>query len=260
VEVSFSGGEPDHGEASFRPGEVELKLSSRGPGPLWIGLDDESWTDKAASAALVTTLQDFRDLFSSEVLSPGEEVAVRSLAIFFTDLKGSTALYERVGDAGAYALVRRHFMILMEAVRNYRGTVVKTIGDAVMAAFLSGEDALRAALAVQKRIHDYNQTQGAGQEMIIVKCGVHMGPLIAVNSNDKLDYFGTTVNVAARVQNESEGGDVVVSRSIHGLKDAQGILARRNCRAEPFQVALKGLSDKFQLWRVWPDPTAHENA
>jgi class 3 adenylate cyclase len=258
LEVVLRDGAPESAELRFKPGEVELVLRETGTKSPWVVLDEEPWTDKAATAALVTTLQDFRDLFSAEVLSAGEQVSVQSLALLFTDLKGSTALYERIGDAAAYALVRDHFVLLMDAVRTYRGAVVKTIGDAVMAAFTSGEDALRAALAIQKRVHDFNMTKMEGREDVIVKLGIHQGPAIAVNSNDKLDYFGTTVNVAARVQNESAGGDVVVSRSIYGLKDALGILERRRCRWEPFDVVLKGLSETFQLWRVWPDPSVKE--
>ena len=127
----------------------------------------------------------------------------------FTDLQGSTALYEKVGDAAAYRLVRDHFSLLTGIVRRHRGAVVKTIGDAVMASFHLPQDALDAALAIQREVADFNAAEGVGH--IVIKLGLHTGPCIAVTLNDRLDYFGTMVNLAARQQGESIGGDIVLS-------------------------------------------------
>lgn len=108
-------------------------------------VEQASWTAENASAALVTSLQEFRDLFSTEVLAPGLSLGIRNLAILFTDLKGSTAMYERIGDAPAFARVRDHFAVLTEAISAHEGALVKTIGDAVMAVFCSPAQAVAAA-------------------------------------------------------------------------------------------------------------------
>ena len=108
----------------------------------------------------MATLQAFRDLFSTEVLRPGDEVAIGRVTLLFSDLKGSTALYEAVGDAAAYHLVRAHFAYLAAIVREHDGAIVKTIGDAVMAAFHEPLQALRAAIAMQERVASFNADTG----------------------------------------------------------------------------------------------------
>lgn len=175
-------------------------------------IESRDWVQDALTAERVTTLQTFRDLFSDQVLRPGDEVGISQVTLMFTDLQGSTALYERVGDASAYRLVREHFAFLAGVIRERNGTVVKTIGDAVMAAFNDPADAIRAALEVQSRIATFNETLEG--EDLVIKLGLHYGPCIAVTLNEKLDYFGSTINMAARLQGESEGGDIILSREL----------------------------------------------
>src|SRR3546814_18039453 len=95
------------------------------------------------------TLFPYTTLFRS-----GDDVGIAQVTLMFTDLKGSTALYERIGDARAYRLVREHFAFLGEIVREQEGAIVKTVGDAVMAAFPDPAAAVRAALAVPGRVVD----------------------------------------------------------------------------------------------------------
>ena len=175
-------------------------------------IESRDWVRDALTAHRVTTLQAFRDLFSDDVLGPADEVGISQVTLMFTDLKGSTEFYERVGDAKAYHLVHDHFAFLAHVVRENNGSVVKTIGDAVMAAFTDPADGARAALAVQAGVDDFNRETGT--EDIVIKVGVHCGPSIAVTLNDRLDYFGSTVNMAARLQGESVGGDIVFSEDL----------------------------------------------
>ena len=168
-------------------------------------IEDRTWTREALTVPEVISLQAFRDLFAAATLRPGDEAGVSQVALLFSDLRGSTALYERMGDAAAYNVVREHFALLAAIVRDHDGAVVKTIGDAVMASFGDPADAVRAALAMQARIAD--------QELML-KLGVHMGPSVVVTLNDRLDYFGSTVNMAARLQGQSEGGEIVLSRAV----------------------------------------------
>jgi len=160
----------------------------------------------------IASLPDFLDLFATEAPAAGVELTVGALTLLFSDLTGSTALYERVGDGPAYRLVRDHFAFLAGTVRQHNGTLVKTIGDAVMAAFSDPADAVRAALEVQDKVHEFNATLGG--EALIIKIGLHAGSCIAVTMNDRLDYFGSAVNTAARLQGQSLGGDVVLSESL----------------------------------------------
>jgi class 3 adenylate cyclase len=186
-------------------------------------IESRRWAEDALTAYQVTLLQGFRDLFSDQVLRPGDEVGIEQVTLLFTDLKGSTALYESMGDAGAYRLVRQHFAFLSEAVRHADGAIVKTIGDAVMAAFADPANAVSAALAIQARVSGFNAAQG--EPAIVIKLGLHQGPCIAVTLNDRLDYFGSNVNLAARLQGESRGGDIVLSESLAADPAVAGLIA-----------------------------------
>lgn len=236
-------------ELSFKPGAVRLTLTSACAELARV--EPETWREAGATASFVTSLQEFRDLFSSEVLAPGLEIGVKRLALLFTDLKGSTALYERVGDATAYAVVRDHFDYLTGIVKAHRGAVVKTIGDAVMAVFASGADALEAALDMQERIAELDKRL-APRPAVTLKIGVHEGPAIAINAGGVLDYFGTTANIAARVQNESEGGDVVITDALRCDPAARDVVRRRGVPSESFACSLKGLAGDRLLWRLRP--------
>jgi adenylate cyclase len=249
-EVTLDLSRPAGDECAFRPGVVKLTLKPPIQRSL-VRVERESWKDRAAKASIVTSLQEFRDMFSSEVLAPGVEIGVRNVALLFSDLKDSTAMYERIGDASAYAVVRDHFEYLFEIIRNRRGAVVKTIGDAVMAVFSSAGDAVAAAIEMQERINELNRDLEP-RPPVVIKLGVHQGPAIAINTDDSLDYFGTTVNVAARVQNESKGADIVISEPVKNDAGVAAAIAGHPCQIEDFQIPLKGLSEHFKLWRLKP--------
>ncbi|HEY9897751.1 MAG TPA: DUF5939 domain-containing protein [Pantanalinema sp.] len=231
-----------------------LRLRLETDEPVQVCLERTAWADDVVTGAYVSTLQEFRSLFSAEVLAPGLELGVARVAIMFTDLKSSTAMYEQLGDATAFSLVQAHFRILEEAIAANNGSVVKTVGDAVMASFYDVADCVRAAFEIQASVARYNATHPEKAAPIVVKLGAHVGPCIAVNLNDRLDYFGTTVNMAARVQNEAAGDDVVLSPSVLSDPGAQGLLAELSQgRVERFEVALKGLSASYELTRIVPD-------
>ena len=210
-------------------------------------IEDRRWARDALTADRVATLQAFRDLFSAEVLRPGDEVAVRRVALLFSDLKGSTAVYHAIGDAAAYRLVREHFAYLAGIVREHEGGVVKTIGDAVMAAFHDPVQALRAAIAMQERVAALN---ASSQAPVVLKLGLHEGPCIAVTLNERLDYFGGTVNLAARLQGESRGGDIVLSRALADDPGAAAVIAPYAPHLET--ARLRGLDQPVTFVRLDP--------
>jgi class 3 adenylate cyclase len=186
-----------------------IRLSNHTLRPLTFIIEDRAWVQDALTADRITTMQAFRDLFASEALRPGDDVGVAKIALMFTDLKSSTAFYEKVGDAHAYHLVRDHFAFLAAIIRENDGAIVKTIGDAVMAAFADPAKAVRASIAIQRQVARFNAEHGG--DSIVIKLGLHAGPCIAVTLNERLDYFGSTVNLASRLQGESAGGDIVLS-------------------------------------------------
>lgn len=217
------------------PGRIVIE--NRRADETTVVIESRAWVQEALIADRVTTMQAFRDLFSHEVLRPGDEVAIANVALMFTDLAGSTALYRRVGDARAYALVREHFAVLAEAVRAHDGGIVKTIGDAVMAAFADPANALRAALAIEAGIAAMNRTLDLpADEGLVVKIGLHAGPCIAVTLNERLDYFGSTVNLAARLGSAAKGGEILVSRAMAEDAAVAPLLGDRPRRTEELSV------------------------
>ena len=239
-------GQPLGGELRLQP-QSSLSLHNQGSEDVLLIIEQEAWENQATSAALVTALQEFRNLFSSEVLSPGTNIAVRNLTFLFTDLKNSTALYERVGDSPAYARVRDHFTLLTDAVAQHSGALVKTMGDAVMAVFSEAQGAVAAGLEIQAAINDFN-TQHPQGEPLCVKVSLHSGPCLAVNANETLDYFGTTVNTAARLQALSQGGDMIVSGSVYADEQAYDLLTPYPTEQET--TSLKGIALPIQFYRL----------
>lgn len=225
-----------------------LTLTHPGDEDITVKCESMYWKKDALTAAYTTTLQKFRDLFSSEVLKPGVQLGVSSIALLFSDLKDSTRLYDTQGDARAFRLVSDHFDVMKEIIAHNHGGIVKTIGDAVMAVFNDNLDAVRAAVEIQQR---FQVLQGEGNlSGATVKLGIHYGPCIVLNLNDKLDYFGSTVNKAARIQAESRGGDLVISRQMAQDPVVRTYLAGLKLPAFRFQRDLKGIQQTQELYRI----------
>ena len=209
-------------------------------------LERTSWGDQAATAADVTALQVFRDLFATEVIRPGEEISVGSITLMLTDLRESTRLYRRIGDAPAFGRVREHFQLLEDEIAAEGGAIVKTMGDSVMAAFRHPIAAMRAMWKAQVKIME------RGEPMLWLKAGMHKGPCIVVNLNDRLDYFGSTVNIAARLPNFSQGGELIFTEEIYKDPEVQEFLTQ-NLKPEVlsrFTDNVKGFDEPFTLWKL----------
>lgn len=212
-------------------------------------LEEVEWDRFALTAREATTFQLFRDLFASDVLSVDQQISVGQLTILFTDLKGSTKLYEAIGDGPAYSNVKKHFDFLMNHIQENEGAIVKTIGDSVMAVFTEESNAFNAALAIQNNITLLNENL---TQPVQVRIGFHTGSVIAVNANEILDYFGRTVNLAARIQQESIGNDIVLSEIVYKnlLKQKEYKDLASNVQVESFTRQLQGLNSETQLIRV----------
>jgi adenylate cyclase len=240
------------------PGPIRVRVVNEGDIPALLVLEDPGWPDTAATASVVSTIQEFRDLFDSEVLAPGLQLAIQRLAFLFTDLTGSTALYHKVGQGRAFRLVQEHFAILFDTVAKHRGAVVKTIGDAVMATFPTGADAVAASLEMQRRIRLLD-TGGAVDPTRLLKIGIHEGPCIAVTANGRLDYFGTTINTAARVEHECRGGEIVMTAEVHRDPAVQEILRAEGHEQEIGEAQLRGITEPVRLHRL-PKPVREGKA
>src|ERR1700716_2307026 len=192
--------------------------------------------------------QTFRDVFKADNLNIDQRLKITSLTFLFTDLKGSTALYERVGDLAAFDLVRAHFHALLEIISSEKGAVVKTIGDAVMATFIKPEHALAAGLKMRAAMDKLNKERG--KEDLIIKVGIHEGPCLAVMLNERQDYFGQTVNIAARVQGLSVSHAMHVTGPGFAFPAATAILPKRPIEPIQKEAALRGIADKIVVYEI----------
>jgi class 3 adenylate cyclase len=267
------------GEAATAPTRLLIKydgrlfspsLSAVPPGPIVVEVENTSATrgslllvnwppeilaqtvkpaldfDPYLSGGMLLARQTFRRLFRSERVDEKEGLGIRQVTLLFTDLKGSTAMYERLGDLNAYALVREHFALLGATVQEHSGAIVKTIGDAVMAVFSRPTDAVSAALHILGNIERYNAEHG--DPSIILKLGAHCGPSIAVTLNENLDYFGQTVNVAARVQALADAGEICLSEALYSAPGVSQLLDGHKVVA--FDAPLRGVEGSACVYRV----------
>src|SRR6266700_353253 len=192
--------------------------------------------------------QTFRDVFKADNLNIDQRLKITSLTFLFTDLKGSTALYERVGDLAAFDLVRAHFHALLEIISSEKGAVVKTIGDAVMATFIRPEHAIVAGLRMRAAMDVLNAQRGT--EDLVVKIGIHEGPCLAVMLNERQDYFGQTVNIAARVQSLSTAQEIYITGQVLDAPAVAEVLQQRAIKPIQKQAALRGIADKMVVYEI----------
>jgi class 3 adenylate cyclase len=214
--------------------------------PLFFVIEDRAWAKDALTGERVISMPAFRRLCPEQLLRPGDEVEISRVAIIFTDLQGSTKLYDKLGDAAAYRLVRDHFAYLSERVARHHGFIVKTVGDAVMAAFHDPADAVRAVLAMQDEVDSFNR--GREDAGIVLKLGLHAGACIAVTAGELLDYFGSTVNTASRLEHQCGGGEAIISHAVLSDPEAREALAGRHFVED--SASLRGLAEPVQFVRL----------
>ncbi len=244
------------GTTEISPGPLRLQLENRAhrrvlPG-LWVAGETLHETlgrrRPFLTAKRLLTSQTFRDLFRTETLDVDQRLKITSLTFLFTDLQGSTALYDRVGDLAAFDLVRAHFRLLLEIVAGEAGAVVKTIGDAVMATFPTPDRAVAAALRMRDAMKALNDEHG--REELLLNIGVHEGPCLAVMLNDRQDYFGQTVNVAARVQGLADPSAILATEPVVSDEAVKRLLAARGGEQGRRRRELRGVSGEMTLYEI----------
>jgi len=188
------------------------------------------------------------ELTSSEKQRVKELFGLRgTLTMMFTDLQDSTKITAAVGDNRAQEFLRRHNQIIREQIAAHQGLEVKGQGDGFMIAFTSARQALRCAVAIQRKLAEYN---AAGPELpIIVRMGLNLGEVIA----EEDDFFGTAVIMAARIASRAQGGEILISELLHNVVAATGefrVTAMGNVR-------LKGFPKMHRIYRIeWQEPSA----
>ena len=239
------------GTTEMRPGPLRLSLENRTDvrtlPSVWVAGDAlHHLLGKRRpflTAKRVLTNQTFRDIYRTDTLDVDQGLKITSLTFLFTDLKGSTALYDRVGDIVAYDLVREHFRVLHEIVASEGGAVVKTIGDAVMATFPTPDRALAAALRMRDSVQSL-------RDDLLVKIGIHEGPCLAVTLNDRLDYFGQTVNIAARVQSLADSRAIFATKSVIDNSQVSKMLQAGKLKLTEQDAALRGVADRMTVYQI----------
>ena len=224
----------------------EIVVNNDTDRPRFFVVEDRNWAREALTGERVIAMPAFRRLCPEQLLRPGDDVEIGRVAIVFTDLQGSTKLYDALGDATAFHLVRDHFAFLSERVARHDGFIVKTVGDAVMAAFHDPADAVRAVLSIQDEVADFNRGRSDGG--VVLKLGLHLGSCIAVTAGGVLDYFGSTVNTASLLEHQCRGGEVIVSEAV--LADSEVREALKGRMMTEDSAMLRGLSEPVRFVRV----------
>jgi class 3 adenylate cyclase len=205
-----------------------------GASPLWFTGDVQ---------AVLRAIGEFlgEDEVAAAWAKPPEAGAFRT--VLFTDVEGSTALTQRLGDARARDLLREHERMVREALKSHGGAEVKTMGDGFMASFSSVTRALECAIAMQRAFAEHNDS---AQEPIRVRVGLNAGEPIAEKDPDgRSDLYGTAVNEAARITAAAKGGEILVADVVRQLAKGKDFLF-----ADRGEVSLKGLDEPVRLYEV----------
>jgi class 3 adenylate cyclase len=238
------------------PGPLRLSLENRTdtrvlPG-LWVATEGLnkllSRRKPFLTAKRLLTNQVFRDLYGADTIDVDQRLKITSLTFLFTDLRGSTELYERVGDLVAFDLVRAHFEVLNDIIATEAGAVVKTSGDAVMATFSTADRAVAAALRMRDAMHDFKN--GGSGDGLFLKIGIHEGPCLAVMLDKRQDYFGRTVNIAARVQDLADSRSILATGSVVNHPGACNLLETSGLTPVPHRRALRGVAEEMAVYEI----------
>ncbi|HWU88725.1 MAG TPA: DUF5939 domain-containing protein, partial [Kofleriaceae bacterium] len=227
-----------------------LELHNDGPDPGTFMIAAARWSDHALRAGQLLSFQDFRDLFSEDYIAADVRLGIGEQTLLFTDVVGSTAFYASRGDPAAFVEIKRHFDEVFAIVGAHRGAIVKTIGDAVMATFVDPVEAVRAS----RKIHDTFHPARTDTP-IRLRISLNTGPCIAVRLNANADFFGGTVNVAAKLQALAEGYQIAMSDATYRGPGVAEYLAEQGAELEQLEYASKALREPVSVrrWTVYRD-------
>ncbi len=256
LSVVFNRGRAHNAPVVMRPGPLRVTLDNRTdtrvvPGVYIAGQALHDMLGKRRpflTAKRLLSNQTFREIYRTSTLDVDQRLKITSLTFLFTDLKGSTDLYERVGDLVAFDIVKEHFRILHEIIAAESGAVVKTIGDAVMATFPTPDRALAAALRIREAMRALNEEHQ--NEDLLLKIGIHEGPCLAVTLNDRQDYFGQTVNIASRVQGLAVSHSILATGSVVDHPQASELLQADGIKPTARRLPVRGIADELAVYEI----------
>jgi hypothetical protein len=206
-------------------------------------IEEPTWEQNVLRPAHLFNHQDFRDLFSHEALASDLYLDIGVQTIMFTDIVGSTRLYSGAGDARAFLAMKRHFETIAGIAREHRGAIVKTIGDGAMLAFPTPAQGLAAAVEIQR-------TFAAQSDGLQARVSLHTGRCLAVNLNTGIDYFGQTVNLAAKLQLLARQGGIAISSEMGESGDVQAVIAREHLSTEAAELEHATLPEAVSAFHV----------
>jgi len=219
--------------------EAGRRLASRIPNARLVVVEGQNVHYGGALETVIAAINDFLSEDEEVVSATRQPTGDDIHTVLFTDIEGSTALTERLGDARAQELRRAHDAIVREALKGCSGSETKHTGDGIMASFPSASRAIECAVAVQRAIAE------RGDTTLRVRIGLNAGEPVAEES----DLFGTAVNLARRICDKAEPGQILVSDVVHQLAAGKGFTFADNGEA-----ALKGFEKPVRLHEVrWRD-------
>jgi class 3 adenylate cyclase len=133
------------------------------------------------------------------------------VTVLFTDIAGSTAMTQQLGDAGAQQVVRAHNRVVREALTQYGGREIKHTGDGIMASFSTTSNGVEAAIMMQRGVVAHNTANP--NLPLHLKIGINAGEPISEDN----DLFGTTVQMAARIVDKAQADQIFVSEIVRGI-------------------------------------------
>lgn len=250
IDEDTSGGQvlwPDNAaQENFKSAHFPtVVLKNTSPEPKTFILEENKTDQDTLRPVDLFSFQGFRDLFSEEALAADIKLEVGVQTILFTDLVGSTKFYEMEGDTVAFAEVRQHFLKAYEAIKKNEGAVVKTIGDAVMAAFAHPLEAMKAAVEMQRYFNGNNP-----ETRLRLRVTLNSGSCLAVNLNSNIDYFGNTVNLSAKIQSTSNAGQIGFTESVAQDPEVKKFLAESKLTPEKLDFEMKWAKKTIPVYRV----------
>ncbi|NLV67734.1 MAG: adenylate/guanylate cyclase domain-containing protein [Spirochaetes bacterium] len=182
----------------------------------------------------IFSYQEFRDLYSSEAVATDLSIDIGMQNIMFVDVVGSTSFYGNTGDSHAFLTMRQYFARIHEIASDFRGAIVKTLGDGVMLVFDRPMNAVKAGIRILKTF------SGEGEIPLTVRVSLHRGHCLAVNLDTSIDYFGQAVNVAAKLQNFTGSGEMTLSESFASELTVEKYLAEKGYTKNFAQAQITG--------------------
>jgi class 3 adenylate cyclase len=210
----------------------------------FVRLEEEAWRKDSLTARELFLRPEARGRVVPGSLRTNARLSLGRVGVLFTDLSGSTALYERVGDAEACSVVLDHFEVIRAAVEATQGTVLKTIGDAVLALYADERAAAAGAAAIDRAVGKHLAQRGfAG--VLGLKLAVDGGPGFLVREGERLDVYGRIVNRAARLEGQASRGHVVFLATTFDALPGRVRAEFRELRRFAFDA--KGFADPLEV-------------